>query len=335
MNKNVIKMTEKQFKINPKGLGNEIFCRMKYYHNKIMQIDAETERRETFGEVLEKAVRVAITLKKKNVSKDDVICICTDNNMEAVIPFLASLLNANKVASLDPLSNIEYLLKITKPKIIFTIENALKCVEEAIENLKINTEIVVFEGETFENYLTETEEEVNYRPEEISSIEETAVIVFSSGSTGLPKGICLSHNALLGQTRVIGPHSKENDLELDLNNCLTFDFKINRETKESKNFVLLSLSALYWISSISTILLSIHYGSCKLIWRNFQSEQLWKMIEKYKVTAMFLSTSLIMECLSRGVSEDVDISSLKLFSAGGVTFTKDQTLFVRKHLPSN
>lgn len=70
----------------------------------------------------------------------------------------------------------------------------------------MNAEIVVFDEfgasdkhTKFADFLQFKDEEEEFIPEPVSDIHDTAVIFFSSGTTGYPKGIKTSHYALICQ----------------------------------------------------------------------------------------------------------------------------------------
>lgn len=55
----------------------------------------------------------------------------------------------------------------------------------------------------FSTFLEPHEDEDKFVPIPVDSLNDTSVIVFSSGTTGLPKGIVLSHYALMIQGHVL------------------------------------------------------------------------------------------------------------------------------------
>jgi len=54
-------------------------------------VDAETGRTTTFREMREKSIKCAMFMRAFGIKKGDVIMICTCNDMEAYIPYLACL----------------------------------------------------------------------------------------------------------------------------------------------------------------------------------------------------------------------------------------------------
>lgn len=126
------------------------------------------------------------------------------------VPFFAAMFSGARFSPLEPSlspGDLQQMLKIVRPKFMFVDASSVELVEKALETSGLEIRLVCF-GETkkhlsFSEFVEEKPEEEDFRPEAIESDKETAVILYSSGTTGLPKGIKLSHRTLLNKAHQV------------------------------------------------------------------------------------------------------------------------------------
>ncbi|CAG8813309.1 16086_t:CDS:2, partial [Racocetra persica] len=134
---------------------------------------------------------------------------------------------------------------------------------------------------------------INYTPEEAKST--TAYIVYSSGSTGKPKGVERTHTnvtaALAQLTRVddkLGPHS-----------------------------VIMGVTQFCHAYALDFILHSaLFHGATTIIHSSFNLETFCESIQKYKITHIYATPSIILELVNDPLTQKFDLSSVdKILSA--------------------
>lgn len=98
----------------------------------------------------------------------------------------------------------------------------------------------------------------NFRCTHLSSVDHPAVILYTSGTTGLPKGALHSHKSLFGNIK------------------LTFDLS------DEPN-IALWYATLCWVSGILCTFSSIWRGVTRVIAGPFVEDNCFEIIEKFKV----------------------------------------------------
>lgn len=166
----------------------------------------ETESQDTYESLLSRCIRTSLKMKSDGLTENDIVCLCTYNHCDSFVPFIAASFLSIKIASLDPtlsVADVSYLLNQVKPAIIFFVPESVELIEQSLQETDfLKPKLVVF-GETdtyepFSNYLVQNSDEAHFKPVHTKA-EDTAVIFFSSGTTGFPKGICQNSYALLAQ----------------------------------------------------------------------------------------------------------------------------------------
>ncbi|KAJ8947580.1 hypothetical protein NQ318_010092 [Aromia moschata] len=305
--------------VNPNlSLGVTLFECMKKFSNRTLQYLPDTSKSDTYEQVLTRCVRTALKLKEKGIKKNDVVSMCSYNHGNCCVPLFATLFLGAIPANFDPrLSDMEtvHLLKLVQPKVIFVGSDAVEFMEKNVTESKVTTELVVFgDSEKYPNfseYLKPQPHEANFRPVDVDA-DDTALIMFSSGTTGMPKGICLSHRSIL--LRIPTSHLHVVKIDTD-------------------PMVALLFTTFYWISAVACFIEIVVHGDSIVVRQSFDPVQAWKDIDRYKVTYLFLSTNLAYQ-IYQNHPKNVDASSLKVLLVGGYSVGSQMIDGLRAIMPN-
>lgn len=223
--------------------------------------DVTLSYKEFFSRVLsykEKLVKIGL-------KRQDVICLLLPNSIELVILYFAGLLMNLKVVPIDPekgSSDIREILSHLDYKVIISNEQSFDSTQK---NIFIN-EFIDIKYKIIEKKESDLFNKVNF--------DEIYLITFTSGSTGVPKGVMHSFNNLVKSAIAF------ND---------KFDF-------DSKNVFYHNLPMTYMAGILNLLILPIIAGSKIVLGKRFNISNIaefWDVPIRYSVnTFWFIPTIL-------------------------------------------
>ena len=172
------------------------------------------EKSITYGELFTKVNQVAFYLNELGLAKDSRIGIYSNKGIEQVISVLAILSTDYILVPLTKLlkpEQVEYIINDCDIKCIITDKIKL----ESIEEIDFHGHIISYE--TTSKDIASFEEIYKYyhKPYHCDiNGHDNAVITYSFGLSGTPKGIVISHRNLIDSARVVSQYLqlKENDV---------------------------------------------------------------------------------------------------------------------------
>ncbi|KAH8375600.1 hypothetical protein KR200_000195, partial [Drosophila serrata] len=244
------------------SVGKLIFNTMRTWPKNVCQINEADGVETTFEQALTWAVRIAQFFKKRGLGHKDVIGISIQNSTYAMPLGVACFLNATPFHSISTLldqATTTHVFSITKPSIIFCDGVDLQNIKAA--TIEWNPEIFTLTDHvpgvsSIETLLDPTATERIYQPEPLKEGgDQTVVILCSSGTTGLPKAVCISNNYLISDATMA-----TNEMSIFTPSCLD------------------------WLTGLVTFMYNTLSGCTRIISNKpFTPEHFLKMVEKYKV----------------------------------------------------
>ena len=299
----------KVFKNAPKTM-RDLFTVIEFLHGDFPFI-VEGKNQLTFAETIQKAKNICTYLNKVGIKPGDKVGICMQNCTEWVVIYVALSAYGVTVVPFNSWwkkEELSYGVEHSEVKLIFSDIKRYESLKD------LNIEIIVNEPidnkQTFNEIVSGTSTEW---PEANATEEDISVLLYTSGSTGLPKGVMLTHLAIinslfsfytLGELRKI----VHNETLLDVENAS----------------VLINVPLFHVTGLVTQFLLSMLAKRKLIIMYKWEAKYALDLIKEHKVTNLSGVPTQSWDLLNHPDIDNYDLSSLIDIGAGGAARPEDQ-----------
>ncbi|EPT1527791.1 amino acid adenylation domain-containing protein [Campylobacter upsaliensis] len=248
------------------------------------------------------ATKLLNTLAKEPIQSP--ILIILPKSINTLISFFGVAKSGNFYTLLDekmPLERIEKIIKVLKPKAFITSKSL---------NLKLD--LPTLYTEDFESYERDEEALIKARLKHIDT--NLLYVFFTSGSTGLPKGVSISHKSVID-----------------------YAFWVSEEFELDENEIIANQAPLYFDNSILDIFPTIKEGgSVHLVPNSLFAFPLkvLEYLENEEVNTIFWVPSVLIYFANTDALEKFKLEKLKKVLFCGEIMPNKQLNYWRSHLPN-
>ncbi|MEI3612615.1 long-chain-fatty-acid--CoA ligase [Pseudogracilibacillus sp. SO30301A] len=289
----------------------------------------------SFGELLKQAKQMASFLQSIGLKKGDRVASMLPNCPQTVITYYGTLMAGGVVVQVNPLyteRELEYQVKDSGAKYIVCLDILLPRVSGVRDKTDLEHAIVTrisdflpfpknliypFIQKRQYNMVVKVEESADthvwkkvfesvsdsYEEVEIDPKEDLALLQYTGGTTGKPKGVMLTHYNLVTNVQM----------------CNAWLYKL-RNSQE----IVLGVLPFFHVYGMTTIMnLSIMYGSKMILMPKFDAEEVLKTIEKLKPTLFPGAPTIYIGLLNHPNLEKYDLSSIEACISGSASLPLD------------
>ncbi|EDW14270.1 4-coumarate--CoA ligase 1 [Drosophila mojavensis] len=297
-----------------RSLGQLIMDRYKSFGNQTVMIDAVSGTEYTGKFLYDSIVRLAQILQKLGIQHNDVVGLSSENSVNFAIAMFAGFAVGATVAPLNVTYSereVDHAINLSHPKIIFASKITVDRIAKVAKQNKFVKAIIALSGSSTNHpkvySFTDLMNSDKYKTKPdftspaANKTEDVALIVCSSGTTGLPKGVQLTQFNLLA----------------------TIDSQIQPTMIPFNEITLLTVIPWFHAFGCLTLITTATMGTRLVYLPKFEENLFLSAIEKYRVMMAFMVPPLMVFLAKHPIVDKYDLSSLMVLLCGAAPLSRE------------
>lgn len=162
----------------------------------------------TYGELRLKTEAAGTSLRSRGIGSGDACAILADNSVAWCVAYLGILRAGAVAVPLDThytAAQVATLVRDSGAKILLTTLRYLPAAEEAVGTGLLSTKVVLLEGDSAAapSLGQAGQQRLGLPPPRVSTRQDPAAILYTSGTTSDPKGVMLTHGNLFAEAEAV------------------------------------------------------------------------------------------------------------------------------------
>ena len=302
----------KSIKFNPIPIHEFLKWNARKYPNNVCVYHKETNKKYTYRELIYYSDKVGNALSKLGVKKGDSVAIMSGNCAEFIFCCIGIMETGAIVIPVNPMlkeSDVSHIVSDAgNVKAFFVHKNNYRTVKRVRKQVNFENVILLATEEEKPDTVTFSEfvSDVSPNPPDvdIDPINDIVALMYTGGTTGLPKGVIWTHDGLL--------HS-----------CLSLTYASGDTYEENVgNYVNLSILPLCHAMGFG-ILIIVLYLAAMLVMFPFNPSEVLKAIEYYRIK-LFVGVPIMYQMVINSPDfTETDLSSLESAGCGSAALAPE------------
>lgn len=276
-------------------------------------VDGPSGRTLTYKQVAGASRLVASSLSKRGFGKGDVFAIWAPNIPEYALPFLAVSMLGGINTTLNSLytpDEAKFQLNDTGAKYLVTIPQFMERALPAVQGTSVQEIFVFGEAEGATPFATLMQSDGQLPAVEIDPAKDLVVLPYSSGTSGRPKGVMLTHRNLIAQME-----------------------QVNATGVFAPRDTVMAVLPFYHIyGMVLILLLGLRNGGKIVTIPRFDMEMFLVVMQKHEVTIAPLVPPIVLGLTKHPIVDKYNLSKLRTITSGAAPLGADLEIACMKRL---
>ncbi len=302
----------KSIKFNPIPIHEFLKLNARKYPNNVCVYHKATDKKYTYRELIYYSDKVGNALSKLGVKKGDSVAIMSGNCAEFIFCSIGIMETGAIVIPVNPMlkeSDVSHIVRDAgNVKAFFVHKNNYRTVKRVRKQENFENVILLATEEEKPDTITFSEfiSDVSPNPPDvdIDPINDIVALMYTGGTTGLPKGVIWTHDGLL--------HS-----------CLSLTYASGDTYEENVgNYVNLSILPLCHAMGFGILIIVLYYAAL-LVMFPFNPSEVLKAIEYYRIK-LFVGVPIMYQMVINSPDfTETDLSSLESAGCGSAALAPE------------
>jgi 4-coumarate--CoA ligase len=302
------------------------------FHDPVIFQDADTNRKFTFGEVRETSISFAKGLKSIfYFRKGDILSVFSPNCIDTPAITFGALWAGVIVSPANPgytVNELAYQLKDSGAKAIATQMATIDTVRKACAKVGLPEDHIILIGDArdesgrFKHWTSvrNISGTTRYNKAKILPKKDLAFLVYSSGTTGTPKGVKLCHHNLTSNVLQLNAGEYGN---LTWDGSGTSPGILPPKPGSGGDKILACLPFFHIYGLTATILLPMYSGVKLIVLAQFEIEKFCRLIQDHGITYIYVVPPMCLLLSKHPCIDNYNLSSIRMLNSGAAPLTKE------------